>query len=326
MNQLKIPQDMKNKNSLYYLTINVTNRCNLSCQHCYASSGHCSEEDLDLPIIKRVLKEAKGLGLVSVLITGGEPLLRGDIKEILRYSKSLGLKVFLATNGTQINKENIKFLKEYVDKMNISLDGIPETHDKIRGRKGVFNETMEKIKEAVSEGVPLSVSFTAQDENYPQIEELVSRLKKEGILDNLSVNVKRFISVGRGADNKLRLSGENYVSLAKIIERLKSKKVKISFKDPFYSLGSGEGYGCYAGIHILSIKNNGDIWICTKVEKTIGNIKETSLDRIWNNSEILKQLRENAKEGVKGCRAAAYASSGDLFSEDPLLRELKSKP
>lgn len=303
---------------LYYLTINVTDRCNLFCSHCYASSGKCLEEDLNLYKIKKTLRDAKDLGLISVLITGGEPLLRKDIQGILEYSKSLGLKVFLATNGTLINKDNIIFIKRYVDKINISLDGTFGVHDKIRGKKGLFKDTIKKIRKIISEEIPLSISFTAQDNNYLQIEKLTGYLDKEDILKDISINIKRCIKMGRSAKNNVQLSKETYIKIIKIIRRIKDRNVRISFKDPFYSLNVGEDYRCYAGIHILSLKNNGDIWICTKVDKAIGNINQNSLKEIWDNSEILKQLRENSGKVTRGCRAAAFISSGDLLSRDPI--------
>ncbi|MBU4070360.1 MAG: radical SAM protein [Nanoarchaeota archaeon] len=309
---------MENK-SLYYLTINVTNKCNLACKHCYDSSDKCFGNDLNLNVIKKTLKEAKSLGLVSVLITGGEPFLRKDLEKILHYSKSLNLKVFLATNGTLLDKKNIKFIKKYVDKINISLDGVSKFHDMIRGRKGLFKETLDKINKIIQEEIPLSISFTAQDNNYFQIEELVNYLNKKGILENNFLNIKRFINIGRGLKNNLDLSKKNYFNVVKIVEKLKKDGINISFKDPLYSLKFGRGYGCYAGIHILSIKNTGDVWICTKVEKSLGNIKEDSLINIWNNSDILRNLREKSNETIKGCRAAAYAFSGDLFSKDPIF-------
>jgi len=309
-------------NKLYYLTINVTNRCNLSCAHCYASSGSSLEKDLSLPVIKKVVDDGKTLGLLYVLITGGEPLMRDDLEELLSYLKSSGITVFLATNGTLLNEKNIRFIKNSVDKINISLDGVSEVHDKIRAKSGLFEETVNKIKKLINYKIPVSVSFTAHDGNFGQIEKLADYFNKDSDLKNVHINLKRYLSVGRGVENKIQLSKENYFKIIKIVEKLKNKKVNISFKDPFYSTSYSKGGGCFAGIHILSIKNNGEVWICTKLELPLGNINKTSLIDIWNNSEILKSLRNNSSEVVKGCRAAAYISSGNILSKDPVTSGL----
>lgn len=311
---------------LYYLTINVTNRCNLFCKHCYASSGKSSEKDLELSYIKKSINEGKKMGLKAVLITGGEPLLRKDLNKIFEFIKASKLKLFLATNSLLINNSNIKIIKKFVDKVNISLDGSPQIHDMIRGRVGAFREVEKRLIDLKSKKVPVSISFTAHNKNFNEIPFIIKFCKKH----DLPLNIKRFINLGRGKTNNLDLSKKNYSFIAKLVNDERDK-MDISFKDPFFSVCYFGGYGCYAGIHLLSIKNNGDVWICTKVDYPVGNIKERTLKYIWENSELLKKLQDRDNLLGKcgkcknraicgGCRAAAYAKTGNIFTEDPICQ------
>lgn len=312
--------------SLYYLTINVTNRCNLFCKHCYASSGKSSEKDLEFSYIKKSVNEAKKMGLKAVLITGGEPLLRRDLNKIFKFIKSKKLKLFLATNSLLINGSNIRVIKKFVDKVNISLDGSPSVHDLIRGKIGAFREVEKKLRELKSKKILVSISFTAHNKNFNEIPFIIKFCKER----NLPLNIKRFINLGRGKTNNLDLSKKNYNFIAKLVNNEKDK-MDISFKDPYFSVCYFGGYGCYAGVHILSIKNNGEVWICTKVDYPVGNIKKQKLQNIVEESPILKKLRDRNnlkgkcgqcenREKCGGCRAAAYAKTGNLFTEDPICQ------
>jgi radical SAM protein with 4Fe4S-binding SPASM domain len=279
---------------------------------------------LEFFYIKKALDDAMHIGLKAALITGGEPLLRKDLKKIFKCIKKNKLKLFLATNSLLINNSNIKFIKSFVDKINISLDGSPEIHDQIRGKFGAFKTVEKRLILLKLKKIPISISFTVHDKNYKELPFVMQFCIK----NKFPLNIKRFINLGRGKKNKIGLSKENYLYVMKFVKNNKNR-LKISFKDPYSSVCFLNNYGCYAGVHILSIKNNGDVWICTKVNYPIGNIKKKSLIEIWNTSKILKKLRD--RDNLKGrcgkchnklicggCRAAAYAKYKDLFAEDPI--------
>jgi len=325
---------IKKKFPLYYLTWNVTCRCNLRCKHCYNEpfieqnvlNELSTKEGMDM------INRAMPLGLRAILFTGGEPLLRSDIPQLVEFAKEKKLLVFLATNGTLVNDNFIKEFKGLVDKISISLDaGLAKKHDEIRGVEGSFYKSLNAIKK-LKKYFTISIAFTAHSENLNELS-LVAKIAKE---NGVSLTVKRYIPVGRGSKD-LTLSQLDYKILVDRVNQLKSTQ-EISFRDPFpNSFGKRiDAYGgCLAGINSLSIDFNGNIYICTKLKLLLGNIKINSLYKIWNNSKILNQLRNRELKGkcrdcdrilsCGGCRAAACAETGDFLAADPLCFYRKTK-
>lgn len=315
---------------LYCLVWNTTCRCNLKCKHCYNyfDSRSAIKSELSTNEAKKMISEAIKLGTKSILFTGGEPLLRKDLFELINYAKEKDLLVFLATNGTLIDDNFIKKAQGKIDKINISLDaGSSKKHDEIRGMAGSFDKSLRAI-ELLKNIFAVSISFTVHFQNLLEIVPIAAIAKKYKIL----LTIKRFIPVGHGSEDcNLELSSEKYKEVIKKVNKLK-KYQKISFEDPFPSIFKRKienSYGgCLAGIYFLAIDFNGNVYPCTKLKWSIGNIKEKSLSEIWYENEILIKLRNRELSGkcgkckkkwvCGGCRAAAYAKNKDLLSEDPL--------
>jgi AdoMet-dependent heme synthase len=305
---------------LYYLTWNVTNKCNLRCEFCY-NKNNFSDNEIEASLYKKFLYEAKKLGTEYILLTGGEPLLRSDLFDIVEYIKSINIKIFLATNGYYLNDSVISKLKGVVSKFNISLDSIiPSKHDKLRGVSGAFDNAIMAINKVKACGMSVSISFTLTDSNYNELIGVADYANE----NNIPITVKRCINFPTyyGLDKKI---------FYKAIDIVKRYPGKIIFKDPISSIylnnSVGKLGGCMAGIYILSITSSGEVQICTKVKKSFGNIRYNSLTDIWNESELLKKIRKREYDGkcndclqkseCGGCRAAAYEYYEDIFQTDP---------
>jgi radical SAM protein with 4Fe4S-binding SPASM domain len=317
-----------NKFPLYYLTWNTTCRCNLKCRHCYNEPfvKESALNELSTKEAMNMINDAISLGLRAILFTGGESLLRNDFLQLVKFAKRKKILVFFASNGTLISNNFTQKFRGLIDKINISIDaGSAEKHDKIRGARGSFYKSLSAVKK-LKKNFDVSIVFTAHSNNLFELSSVAKIAKKNGVL----LTIKRYIPVGRGASKELILSKKNYIALVKKINDLK-KDQKISFKDPFpdsYGKKKNTYGGCLAGIHSLSIDFNGNVYICTKLKVLLGNIKINSLSKIWNNSNILKQLRDRRLKGkckncerilsCGGCRAAAYAKTGDFLASDPL--------
>ncbi|MDY0328610.1 MAG: radical SAM protein, partial [Arcobacteraceae bacterium] len=85
---------------------NFTNRCNLSCLHCYSKADIDSNDTLDIEIIKSTIDEFIENKIKFIIFSGGEPLVRKDIFEIAQYAKDKGIITYLSTNGLYINHSN----------------------------------------------------------------------------------------------------------------------------------------------------------------------------------------------------------------------------
>ncbi|MDI6904564.1 MAG: radical SAM protein [Candidatus Bathyarchaeia archaeon] len=124
-----------------------TNAYNLRCKHFYASAiSETMPDELTTEEAKDLIDELADCGVVAIAFSGGEPLIRKDFFEIANYAKERDFYVSVATNGTLITPSIGKKLKSCVDYVEISLDGLKETHEKFRGISGVFDKTINGIK------------------------------------------------------------------------------------------------------------------------------------------------------------------------------------
>lgn len=162
---------------------NITRRCNLHCVHCYTDS-HDQEYKGELTNAegKAFIDDLARFGIPALLFSGGEPLLRPDLFDLASYAVSKGLRPVLSTNGILINLETARKLKEigfiYVG---ISLDGIGETNDKFRGKKGAFEEAMRGFRNCREVGQRVGLRLTLTKRNVLDLDNIFDFLIAEQI-------------------------------------------------------------------------------------------------------------------------------------------------
>ncbi len=159
-----------------FLEWNLTFRCNLRCQYCGACDARGDE--LGTEAIQSSLGKLRALGAGWVTFGGGEPLLRKDLPEILRHAKGLGFQVFLSTNGTLL-PQNAGIL-QWVDHVNLSLDGGRETHDAVRGA-GSFDKTIAAIEVCRKAGVDTSLQCVLSTCNLDKTDEVLAVARSHGL-------------------------------------------------------------------------------------------------------------------------------------------------
>ncbi|MDD1711576.1 MAG: radical SAM protein, partial [Methanoregulaceae archaeon] len=155
---------------------NLTNRCNLSCRHCYSQSDpQCrTEEELTTTEALGFIDDLAGMGVPLILFTGGEPLIREDIWDLADYAALRGIKTALSTNGTLVTADVAqKIKKSGIEYAGISLDGArAETHDRFRNSPGSFNRSVAAFTHCREAGVRCGVRVTLTQENYDELESL----------------------------------------------------------------------------------------------------------------------------------------------------------
>lgn len=288
----------KNIHELKSLGIEITNRCNLHCQHCYMSSiGPQGEDDISTKEWKDFFDQVKNdFGTkVSIQLTGGEPLVREGIFEILEYLNNLGFKTTLATNGLLINEDNIKLLKKYLVAMSVSLDGFGENHNKLRNSL-VYQKTLENIKLAVKSNFnSLVIKTTVFKDNLNELNEFYRFISDLGIK---KWHLFAMEPIGRGWENQRILSIEQYKQLCDFVDSIKKTKKRILVK--FEEEGSDFMYKktceickyklCSAGISSCAVLYNGDIIDCIQDNRNnlcvYGNIKNDNFKEIWQTKFI----------------------------------------
>ncbi|MHC1611124.1 MAG: radical SAM protein [Candidatus Methanospirareceae archaeon] len=297
----------------------MTGRCNLKCVHCHAFGGEPSTEDeLTTEEGRALIDQIAALDIRTFVFTGGEPLLREDIFELIAYARSKKLAVFIATNGTLITKGVAKLLRRYNVGVVIGLDGMnPKVHDSIRGVEGAYDAVIGGIENCIAEKLYLHLNIVASRRNLDEIERIIDYGDKIGVYSYFIYN---FVPFGRGEEIRdYALGKDDFKALLDLIldKQREVRAIIIPVASPEYwayalqcrgihsrrvinFLGHLIG-GCSAGKGMMYVKPNGDVWACPFLPVRVGNVREESVDRIWENLRALKF------EHDENCHKCEYA-------------------
>ena len=158
---------------------NMTQRCNLKCEHCYAQAIDPHGDDpINTDQAKVMIDDLTQFGSPVILFSGGEPTIRKDLPELANYAVSKGMRAVISTNGTLITKRMAKELKDVgLSYVGISLDGGEEVHDKFRGVKGAYKKALEGVKNCQEEGLKVGLRFTIFGKNAQEVPKVFQVLK-----------------------------------------------------------------------------------------------------------------------------------------------------
>jgi heme b synthase len=339
----------------------ITRRCNLNCVHCRSSSGLEAKghPDFTLDEAKRVLDDIASYAKPVVVLSGGEPLLRPDVFDIAQYGTDLGLRMCLATNGTLVTQEICAKIKAAGIKMvSLSLDGASaQVHDNFRNQPGAFGGTLNAAKLFKENGISFLInsSFTKRNqEEIPKIYHLAKELgatawymfmivptgRGEDIMDELIApeDYEKLLvwhyEMEKGEKDLLvrPTCAPNYYRV--VLQQAKEKGDDYERRSLQFSTGGSKG--CLAGQLISLIDVDGNVLPCSYFPMAAGNIREKSFKEIWEHSELFHDLRNfKAYKGrcgsceyvnvCGGCRARAYAVTGDYMAEEPYCTYVPKK-
>lgn len=320
-----------------YIAWEVTLRCNARCLHCYSESGPGVHHPLELTTEEafRVIDQLAEAGLLSLGFSGGEPLLRRDIFQLIERAVHGDLAVSIGTNGALIDDQLVRRLKNSgVRSMTVSLDGVTaEMHEHFRQLPGLFRRTLRAIELLVKHGLRVVISFTPTRLNHHHGPDVV-RLAYE--LGAAAVNMSEYVPAGRGTLD-LCLSPEtlrDVVTQWIDMRREYAGRMQIIWHDCRVALlvppEERDRYsGCGAGRLTARIRVDGILTPCVFLSTPAGNLRTTPFREIWENSPLLKRIRDRNeiqngncgrceyKHICGGCRAVSMACHDDPFHGDP---------
>ncbi len=152
------------------LQIHPTRQCNLSCLHCYSSSSPQEHGALALGLLCEAISDAADEGFNYVSLSGGEPLLYKPLAELLQHAHACGMRTSVTSNGMLLTERNIKLLQGNVDVLAISLDGIPESHNRIRGSQLAFDTMKARLPLLRSANLNFGFIFTLTQYNLNELD------------------------------------------------------------------------------------------------------------------------------------------------------------
>ncbi len=158
--------------SLRYLMVEITERCNLRCLHCYL--GEVGSREMDLDTFRAVATSFAEIGGLRLIVTGGEPLLHSDFEGINETVAGLPCRSILATNGTLLTDTIAADLNFH--EVQISLDGMGDSHDALRG-EGSFERALAGCRAVREAGLNLSIATMIHSRNLVSLPELKSTVR-----------------------------------------------------------------------------------------------------------------------------------------------------
>ncbi|MDG6244702.1 MAG: heme b synthase [Methanolobus sp.] len=328
----------------------TTAGCNLSCKHCRgASTEKKPDGELTTKEAFHFIDEIKQMGNPILILSGGEPLVRDDIFQIAEYATEKGLRVAMATNGTLVTPAITKKMRDSgIQRVSISLDGSsPINHDDFRCMPGAFQGAMRGIENLKEAGIGFQINPTITKRNVDEIPAILEMAKNLGA-DALHIFL--LVPTGRGKeleeeeippveyerilnwfyerqkDAGIQLKATCAPHYFRIMrQRAEKEGIEISVKTHGYEAMTK---GCLGGTGFCFVSSTGDVYPCGYLPALAGNIKQQSFRDIWENSKVFNDLRDVSKLKGKcgrceyntvcgGCRARAYAATGDYLDEEP---------
>lgn len=311
---------------MHILEIEVTNRCNLNCEHCY----NRKEGDYELPLefIIQHVKFVENYNVSKLVISGGEPCMYSQFTELCQWllknssSNRKGKRV-IHSNGL-VRNVSIEQLKAF-DIVHLSFE-LNETGVRTTDQREIV-DTAQWIKK---NGIYAYLFATIHSKNVDKIEEMVK------IAASAEIDIAFNHHILLNEQEALSLQREQMRRITEKLHRLYKQGLALRCSSPMVSIianRTSDSYigvkgGCTAGIAACVIKANGDVIPCPFLRVKAGNIFEQKLEEIWFNSEIFALLRQRKNyQGTcgtckylsfcGGCRARTFSQTGKLNGSDP---------
>lgn len=276
---------------LNYLFWECTSRCNLSCLHC---GSDCSKDSAfkDMPMadflsaIDTIKNKPPDF---TVVLTGGEPLLRKDIELCGREIRKHGMRWGMVTNGYLYTRErHISLLNAGMGALTISLDGLENTHNWLRNTKNSYTKVESAIELAASSSrLNFDVVTCVNQRNMSELPAIYDSLEEKGVK---AWRLFTIVPIGRARNNPdLLLTDDQFKEMLDFIRsKRKVKKMDVKFSCEGY-VGRYEMkvrdsyFFCRAGINIGSILIDGSISACPNIDRSLaqGNIYRDNLNTVW---------------------------------------------
>ena len=326
----KIQDNLIKEHPLRQVMWECTLRCNLSCRHC-GSDCHTVASQPDMPIedFLKVLDSVKRSGAdthrVMITITGGEPLMRPDLEECGRAIYEREFPWGMVSNGLFLTPQRFKrLLAAGLHTMTLSLDGLEELHNWMRGNPKSFSQVNQALDLLVNEpSIIFDVVTCINRRNYATLPQIRDYLINKGVK---AWRLFSIFPVGRAAQDPLmQLKPYEFQGMFDFIRQTRKEGIiKASYGCEGF-LGNLEGevrdhlFLCHAGITTGSVLADGSISACPSIRADYhqGNIYEDDFMEVWNNRYQVYRNREWARQDeCKECKFFRYCRGNGMHLRD----------
>lgn len=265
--------------------IDITNKCNFRCLHCFNHSGeHKREMEMSDDEIVNVFNDIIDYQPDSICICGGEPLLRVDLvyklcELVARKNNDIMLN--MVSNGFLLNEEIAYDLKtKGLNLIQFSLDGAnSKTHNWIRNNEFAYDHVIKAIKYAKKAGLEVGIACCPTKININELEQVVELCNQLGVK---TLRMQPLMLMGRGVALKdYELSDEEYHKLSRMIKKHSNKKMKVEWGDPLQHIQNIVVTHSHNSYVDLGISAYGDIMVSPYIPIKIGSIRNRKLQEYF---------------------------------------------
>jgi MoaA/NifB/PqqE/SkfB family radical SAM enzyme/glycosyltransferase involved in cell wall biosynthesis len=294
------------------LLLLINRGCNLRCSFCDLWEGH---EHMPLERLLVLLDQAAAIGTKTLVITGGEPFLHPDLFAAVAAAKARGMAVNITTNGTLIDRRWAELVESGVDSLSFSIDGLEETHDRLRGQKGCWRRTWAAIERVRAAGMTASVYSVATSQNVGELVAIYERARAAGCgYDFWPVNDAPELYITTPQDRR---------TWAEAVAHIAAGQPAVAGRRAFYAEGLDYHAGalppgavrCLGLIDQYGVTYSGELLPCCVwggEGLVVGNVFQTPLTELWR-SEAVQDYRRRLYTG--GCSAGCFNHSLYEFTD-----------
>lgn len=325
----------------------LTLRCDLACRHCGSRAGKARPDELSTEECVDLVRALAELGTREVAIIGGEAYLRDDWLVILRAIREHGMRATMTSGGRGFTRERADAAAEAgLFSVSVSVDGEPETHDRLRGVRGSHAAAFAAFENLRAAGIHIAANTQINRLSLPEMPRVLDRLIEARAK---SWQVQLTVAMGRAVDEPDVLLQpydlvELFPTLAELESRARAARINmvagnnIGYFGPHESslrgrTRSGHSNGCGAGRATLGIEADGTIKGCPSLATSTwagGNVRETPLRDIWRRATALRYTRDRTAKDLWGyCATCYYADTcraGCTWTGDSLFGKPGNNP
>lgn len=341
--RLPLAPDVREIDRLYrpvYAVWEVTLACDLSCRHCGSRAGHARPDELSTAECLDVIDQLAGLGTMEIVFIGGEVYLRDDWLELVAHTRKKGMQALITTGGRGFTRERARAAKEAgINSVSVSVDGLAETHDRLRGLVGAHAAALRALENLQAEGVRVSANTQINRLSMHELPAVFEDILARGVH---SWQIQLTVPMGRAADEPdVVLQPYDMLALFPVLgalaDRCKEERVmlwpgnNVGYFGPIEgklrgTMPRGHLASCGMGRSGLGIESDGTVKGCPSLATAnwaAGTVREHRLADLWERSTRMRFARDRTVEDLRGyCRTCYYADecrAGCTWTSESIL-------
>jgi radical SAM protein with 4Fe4S-binding SPASM domain len=306
-----------------YAVWELTLACDLACRHCGSRAGRARPDELTTDEALDLVRQMRELGVQEVALIGGEAYLHEGWTRVIAEIRRCGMQSTLVTGGRGMTQERAReAAMAGVQSVAVSIDGVAETHDRLRALQGSHTAAVDALRNCRAAGIQIAVNTQVNRLSAPDLPHVLEVVLREGAH---GWQLQLTVPVGRAADEPdVILQPFDMLGLFPLLAELKGRCDRagvtmlagnnVGYFGPYEHVlrsycRSGYRRSCSAGLTTLGIESNGDVKGCPSLPTDAwvgGNVRDSSLRDIWERSAPLRHTRDRTRDELWGYCAQCY--------------------